>query len=132
MLARLCFDPHWQRETERRSLARLGFHPEPPAVDPSERLSRGIGGGPRLIGATAGENGPGDAGELVGEHDRQHVAVEPLRRLPLAHPDLRHRGRKPCFDDATLANYDTGLCELGHGQWRSLHSPLKRTGESSV
>src|SRR5262245_22218179 len=31
----------------------------------------------RLIGATAHENRPGDAGELVGECDRQHVAVEP-------------------------------------------------------
>src|SRR6266496_6211512 len=52
-----------------------------PLVDLSEPLSHGIGGGPRLIGATAGENGPGDAGELVGECDRQHVAVEPLRCL---------------------------------------------------
>src|SRR6266567_559633 len=52
-----------------------------PLVDPSELLSRGISGGPRLIGTAAGENGPGDAGELVGECDRQHVAVEPLRCL---------------------------------------------------
>ena len=36
----------------------------------------------RLIGATARENRPGDAGELVGEGDRQHIAVEPPRCLP--------------------------------------------------
>src|SRR6266498_2559905 len=31
-LPRLRFDPHRQREIERRALARLGFHPDPPAV----------------------------------------------------------------------------------------------------
>src|SRR5262245_42281005 len=36
---------------------------------------------PRLIFATARENSPDDAGELVGERDCQHVAVEPLRCL---------------------------------------------------
>src|SRR6266568_8262999 len=37
-LPRLCFDPHWQRETERRSLARLRFHPEPPAMHLDDAL----------------------------------------------------------------------------------------------
>src|SRR5262245_11468906 len=36
---------------------------------------------PRLIFPTARENSPSDAGELVGERDCQHVAVEPLRFL---------------------------------------------------
>jgi hypothetical protein len=40
-----------------------------------------LGDGPRLIFVTAGENGPNNAGELVGERDRQHVAVKPLRCL---------------------------------------------------
>src|SRR6516162_5650778 len=31
-----------------------------------------------LEGASLVENRPGDAGELVGERDRQHVAVQPL------------------------------------------------------
>ena len=63
-------------------------------VDLSEPLSRGIDGGPRLIGATAGENGPGDAGELVGQRNGEHVVVQPLfRRLdprlePIALPML--------------------------------------------
>jgi hypothetical protein len=38
-----------------------------PLVDLSEPLSCRIGGDPRLIGATARENRPGDAGELVGK-----------------------------------------------------------------
>ena len=49
-----------------------------PLVDLSELLS-GMGGDPRLIGVTARENRPGDARELVGERDRQHVAVKALR-----------------------------------------------------
>jgi hypothetical protein len=32
----------------------------------------------RLEGATTGKNTPGDARELVGERDCQHVAVQPL------------------------------------------------------
>jgi hypothetical protein len=46
-------------------------------VDPSELLSR-MRGDPGLVGMTAGENCPGDAGEFVGERDRQHVAVKAL------------------------------------------------------
>ena len=49
-------------------------------VDLSEPLS-GMDGDPRLISATAREYRPGDARELVGERDRQHVALKPLRGL---------------------------------------------------
>jgi hypothetical protein len=52
-----------------------------PLVDLSEPLSGSIGDDPRLIGATARENRPGDAGKLVGERDCQHVAMEPPRCL---------------------------------------------------
>src|SRR2546425_12671477 len=38
MMAGLCFDPHRQCETERRSLARLGFHPDPPAMHLDDAL----------------------------------------------------------------------------------------------
>ena len=50
-----------------------------PLVDLSERSRRGIGSDPRLISVAARQNGPGDTGELVGECDRKHVAVEPFR-----------------------------------------------------
>ena len=40
--------------------------------------SRRIRHNPRLICATACEHRPGDAGEFIGQRDRQHVAVEPL------------------------------------------------------
>jgi hypothetical protein len=40
--------------------------------------SRRIRHNPRLICATACEHRPGDAGELIGQRDRQHVAMEPL------------------------------------------------------
>src|SRR5262245_44865662 len=47
------------------------------------------GDDPRLIGATARENRPGDAGELVGECDRQHVAVQPPRACSIQGHKLR-------------------------------------------
>src|SRR6266542_4092188 len=37
-LPRLRFDPHRQREIERRALAGLGFHPDPPAVHLDDAL----------------------------------------------------------------------------------------------
>jgi hypothetical protein len=46
-------------------------------VNLSEPLSCCMGD-PLLIGATAREDRPGDAGELVGERDRQYVAVKPF------------------------------------------------------
>src|SRR5258706_9863433 len=45
---------------------------------------------PRLIVVTARKNRPGDAGKLVGERDRQHVAVEPLRCLLDPRPQAPH------------------------------------------
>jgi hypothetical protein len=86
----------WLRQADRSSissfhLADLGgkaidievtqsLFPSLMLVDLSEPVSRGIGDDSWLIGATARENRPGDAGELVGERDCQHVAVQPLRQ----------------------------------------------------
>src|SRR5262245_44569083 len=53
------------------------------------------GDDPRLIGATARENRPGDAGELVGECDRQHVTVQPPRCLLDPRPQTPHRCIRP-------------------------------------
>src|SRR2546430_1653031 len=64
-------------------------------VDLSEPVSRGIGDDPRLIRATARENRPSDAGELVGERDCQHVAVQPLRCLLDPRPQAPHRRTWP-------------------------------------
>src|SRR6266545_2817267 len=58
-----------------------------------------MGGDPRLVGATARENGPGDAGELVGERDRQHVAVEPLRCPLDPGPQTPHCCTRPPYQD---------------------------------
>jgi hypothetical protein len=65
-------------------------HEAMPLVGPSEPVSRGIGD-PRLIGATARENRPSDASELVGERDCQHVAVQPPRCLLNPRPQAPHR-----------------------------------------
>ena len=67
-----------------------------PLVDLSEPLSRGVCSNPRLVGLTSGENRPGDAGEFVGERDRQHVAVQPLRCLldPGHRPRFAALGRR--------------------------------------
>src|SRR6266480_1633586 len=70
-----------------------------PLVDLSEPLSCCIGADPRLIGATARENRPGDAGELIGKCDRQHVAVEPLRCLLDPRPQTPHRCARPSRQD---------------------------------
>src|SRR5262249_31075327 len=56
--------PRW-----RRGMAAI------PLVNPSE-LSSGMGGHPRLGGMAAGENRPGDTRELIGERDRQQVAMQ--------------------------------------------------------
>ncbi len=66
-----------------------------PLVDLSEPLSRNICSDPGLITATARENRPGDAGELVGERDRQHVAVETLRCPLDPGPQTRHCRPRP-------------------------------------
>ena len=52
-----------------------------PLVNLSERFSSGIDCDPRFVVATSGEHCPGDAGELVGERDRQQVAVGGASRL---------------------------------------------------
>ena len=44
-------------------------------VDLSERFSSGIDCDPRLVVTTSGKDCPGDAGELVGERDRQQIAM---------------------------------------------------------
>lgn len=44
-------------------------------------LLRCLGHDPGLVVVTAGENCPNYASELVGERDRQHVAVKPPRCL---------------------------------------------------
>jgi hypothetical protein len=72
-----------------------GLHEVIPLVDLSEPGSRGIRDNPRLIGATARENRPSDASELVGERDCQHVAVQPLRCLLDPRPQAPHRRTWP-------------------------------------
>src|SRR6476620_4396929 len=46
-----------------------------PLVNLSKPISSGIGCDPRLVVATSGKHSPGDAGELVGERDRQQIAM---------------------------------------------------------
>src|SRR6266516_5589622 len=49
-LPHLCFDPHRQREIEDRSLARLGFDPDAPAVHLDDALGdRQAEAGPALL-----------------------------------------------------------------------------------
>ena len=43
-----------------------------------DRLGRGISRPRHFEAAALGENGPGDAGELVGQRNRQDVVVQPL------------------------------------------------------
>src|SRR5499426_3967928 len=51
--------------------------------------------GPRLISVAARQNGPGDTGKLVGECDRQHVAVEPFGCPHDPWPQTAHGGAWP-------------------------------------
>ena len=57
---------------------------------------------PNLEISTTSENAPGDAGELVGQRNRQHVAVQPLLSgldpglEPMALPALRLDQHDPC------------------------------------
>jgi hypothetical protein len=46
-----------------------------PLVNLSEQILCDIGGAPWLVVATAGEHGPGDARELVGECDHEQAAM---------------------------------------------------------
>jgi hypothetical protein len=71
-----------------------------PLVNLSELVSCGIGGDPRLVGSTAGENRPGDAGELIGECNRQHVAMKaPGGLLDPGPQSALGRTRPPDQDD---------------------------------
>src|SRR6516164_11862536 len=64
------------------------------------------GDDPRLIGATARENRPGDAGELVGECDRQHVAVRRLDACSIQghKPRIAALGRRASTTCAACTN----------------------------
>src|SRR5215813_5330687 len=72
-----------------------------PLVNLSERMLCGIRCDPRFVVATTRKHGPGDAGELVGERDRQQIAVrEALRSLLDPRPQGGHcRGGTPLDDD---------------------------------
>src|SRR5215475_9627180 len=63
-----------------------------PLVNPSE-LSSGMGGHPRLVGMAAGENRPGDTRELIGERDRQQVAMQAPGCLLDPRPETAPGGR---------------------------------------
>jgi hypothetical protein len=63
-------------------------------------------GDSRLIGAIARENHPGNAGELFGERDRQHVAVQQFSSLLDPGPQPPHRCAR-----ALLENDVRGLHE---------------------
>jgi putative ABC transport system substrate-binding protein len=86
-----------------------------PLVNPSEP-SLGMGGDPRLVGSTAGENCPGDAGELVGECDRQHVAVEALGCLLDPRPQTAHRRTRPPRLMALLVNPTSANLAKAHSK----------------
>src|SRR6266480_6907235 len=68
----------------------------------SSRLGIGLVGHPRLETPATGKNAPGDAGQLVGKRDREHVVVQPLLgRLepglePVALPALWLDEHNPC------------------------------------
>src|SRR5215471_15080108 len=72
-----------------------------PLVNLSKRILCGIGRDPRFVVATTRKHSPGDAGELVGERDRQQIAVrEALRSLLDPWPQGAHcRGGTPLDDD---------------------------------
>ena len=70
-----------------------------PLVNQSERSS-GMGGDLRFVGSAARENRPSDAGELVGEGDRQHIAVQAPGCLLDPGPQAASGGRRsPRKDD---------------------------------
>src|SRR5262245_13134412 len=72
---------HSISQTRRERLFELIILVSEPLRQRSRIVSHCMRRDPRLIFATARENSPDDAGELVGERDCQHVAVEPLRCL---------------------------------------------------
>src|SRR5215472_10493212 len=72
-----------------------------PLVNQSEPTSGGIGSVPWLVVAATREHGPGDAGELVGERDREQIAMSKAPGSLLdPRPENAHRcGRPPLEDD---------------------------------
>ena len=59
-------------------------------VNLSEPILCSIGRDPWCVVAAAGEHGPGDAGELIGERDRQQIA---MRQAPGSLLDPMPQGR---------------------------------------
>ena len=72
-----------------------------PLVNLSEPISSGIGCDPWLVVTASRKHGPGDARELVGERDRQQIAMrEALGGSFDPRPQSPHRcGRPPHQDD---------------------------------
>ena len=72
-----------------------------PLVNLSERISSGIDCDPWLVVTASRKHGPGDARELVGERDRQQIAMrEALGGSFDPRPQSPHRcGRPPYQDD---------------------------------
>ena len=71
-----------------------------PLVNLSERILCSIGRDPRFVVATAREHGPGDTGELVGERNRQQIAMrQALGSLLDPGPQGTHRRRGTALED---------------------------------
>ena len=71
-------------------------------VNLSERFLCGIGGDPWLVVAATGEHRPGDACELVGEGDGEHIAMrQALGGLVDPGPEGPHRCGGTPLDDIT-------------------------------
>src|SRR5215470_13430553 len=70
-------------------------------VNLSERILCGIGCEPWLVFVTAGEDRPGNAGKLVGERDRQQIAMREAFGGPVdpGQQDAPRRGGTPLEDD---------------------------------
>ena len=98
-----------------------------PLVNLSERILCSIGRDPRFVVATAREHCPGDAGELVGERDRQQIAMgkAPGNLLDPWPQGAHCRGRPPLDDDVSglheegaqvliAALGDSALCRARH------------------
>ena len=70
-------------------------------VNLSERILGGIGCDPWLVFVTAGEHRPGNAGKLVGERDRQQVAMREAFAGPVdpGQQDACRGGGTPLEDD---------------------------------
>jgi hypothetical protein len=79
-----------------------------PLLKPSTR----VGHDHRPIFSTAGEHGPSDTSQLVGQCDRQHVAVEPLRYLLDPGARVTAFGLGGFFRDATLSTEPAAISRV--------------------